>query len=209
MPNDLTKQLIFMQKDINTEGKILQAARKIFLQKGMTGARMQEIANEAGINKALLHYYFRSKDKLFGAIFEDIFTQFFKNASGDLLADISIEEKISLLVDSYIKVISENPYVPLFILNEINRDHTILKNIILKSGLNSQLLENIFSELKKNLGVDPKQLLVSMLGMCVFPYAARPLLQSVLFDDDRKTFDQFLSERKDFIKSMLIKFLTK
>jgi AcrR family transcriptional regulator len=198
-----------MNKDINTEEKILQAARSVFLRKGMAGARMQEIADEAGINKALLHYYFRSKDKLFEAIFEDIFTGFFRKASNDFLTNMPIEEKISGLVDSYIQVISENPYVPLFILNEINRDNTILKNIIFKSGLHSQSLELIFTELRKNLKVDPKQMLVSLIGMCVFPYAARPLLQNILFEDDRKAYELFLSERKEFIKNMLIKFVSK
>ncbi len=198
-----------MKKDINTEEKILQAARKVFLQKGMAGARMQEIANKAGINKALLHYYFRNKEKLFEAIFEDIFTGFFKKASNDLMANIPTKEKISLLVDSYIKVISENPYVPLFILNEINRDNTVFVNIIRKSGLNTQVVETIYSTLSKELRIDFKHLLVSLLGLCVFPYPARPLLQSVLFNNDKLAYDQFLIERKDFIKNMLINFLSK
>jgi TetR/AcrR family transcriptional regulator len=59
-----------------TERKILQAAREVFQRKGLYGARMQEIADAAGINKALLHYYFRNKDKLFDAIFSDVFQNF-------------------------------------------------------------------------------------------------------------------------------------
>lgn len=61
-----------MDKDLTTEQKILEAARKIFLEKGLDGARMQDIADKAGINKAMLHYYFRSKDKLFEQIFLEV-----------------------------------------------------------------------------------------------------------------------------------------
>ena len=64
-----------MQRDVSTEQKIREAARKVFQAKGMHGARMQDIADTAGINKALLHYYFRSKDQLFEAIFKEALQQ--------------------------------------------------------------------------------------------------------------------------------------
>jgi AcrR family transcriptional regulator len=76
-----------------TEQKILEAARQVFLKKGWNGARMQEIADEAGINKALLHYYYRSKDKLFEAVFNEIFTQFITKVSLVLLSDAPVKEK--------------------------------------------------------------------------------------------------------------------
>ena len=82
------------EQELSTEKTILEAAKKVFLDKGFDGARMQEIADEAGINKALLHYYFRSKDKLFDAIFEEAFKQFLPNISDIMVSDISIEEKV-------------------------------------------------------------------------------------------------------------------
>ena len=88
------------EKDSNTEQIILKAARKVFTHKGFDGARMQEIADEAGINKALLHYYFRSKDKLFEAIFKEVITTFFPRIISVLTSDLSLFEKITLFTDS-------------------------------------------------------------------------------------------------------------
>ena len=77
-------------QEADTEQLILEAAKKVFFNKGFDGARMQEIADVAGINKALLHYYFRSKDKLFEAIFFDAFQQFIPRVVENMNADIVI-----------------------------------------------------------------------------------------------------------------------
>src|SRR3954454_20198668 len=110
-----------MQKDQSTEERILAAAQKVFLAKGMDGARMQDIADEAGINKALLHYYFRSKDKLFEQIFLDVASALLPRIFAILESDRGLFEKIENFCDEYISQLIETPYVPIFILNEINR----------------------------------------------------------------------------------------
>jgi len=95
-----------------TEQKILDAAKKVFLAKGMAGARMQEIANEAGINKSLLHYYFRTKEKLFEAIFQSALGAFFPSITTSMLSDATLEEKLKIFIQGYSKVLHDNPFLP-------------------------------------------------------------------------------------------------
>ena len=105
-----------------TELKILAAARKVFIRKGLDGARMQEIANEAGINKALVHYYFRNKQKLFEAVFIEAFGKFLPQVSEVIMQEISLIEKIEAVVSRYIDFLQKNPYLPNFVLNELSHE---------------------------------------------------------------------------------------
>ena len=102
-----------IKKD-TTEEKILDAAQTVFTRKGMDGARMQEIANEAGINKALLHYYFRSKQKLFEAIFKQVFKQIFPDIKAFIHSEIPLEKKLGIFVEKYIDLLMKNPFLPSF-----------------------------------------------------------------------------------------------
>lgn len=196
--------------DKTTEEKIYEAARRIFILKGMDGARMQEIADEAGINKALLHYYFRSKENLFKAVFKDTFTKFFKTIGSIILSDAPIKEKLSVFVDNYISLIAANPYVPQFIINEINRDPQVLKTLMFESGVEPQHILELFTKETEsnNLSkLDPRHIVVSILGMLIFPFVARPLLQMVYFNDNQEAYNQFLNERKEVVKNMIFKFI--
>ena len=109
-------------KNGGAEEKIVAAARKVFTTKGMAGARMQDIADEAGINKAMLHYYFRDKDKLFETIFITEAQRFFPKINMIFQSDASLFDKIENFVNEYIDEMQENPYLPWFVMNEINRD---------------------------------------------------------------------------------------
>ncbi|MCX6238385.1 MAG: TetR/AcrR family transcriptional regulator [Bacteroidia bacterium] len=196
--------------DSSTEEKIYEAARRIFILKGMEGARMQEIADEAGMNKALLHYYFRSKENLFKAVFKDIFTKFFLKVKDTLFSDVSAKEKLIVFIDNYVDLIQSNPYVPQFIINEINRDPKVLKTLMFESGIEPQKLLEIFLnkvQLNNQSKLDPRHIVISLLGMLVFPFVARPLLQMVYFNDDKVAYDRFLNERKDIVKNMIFKFI--
>ncbi len=196
--------------DSTTEEKIYEAARRIFLLKGMEGARMQEIADEAGMNKALLHYYFRSKENLFKAVFKDIFTKFFSKVKDTIFSDISAKEKLIVFIDNYINLIQANPYVPQFIINEINRDPKVLKTLMFESGIEPQkILEMFFNEAQaSNLSkLDPRHIIVSILGMLIFPFVARPLLQMIYFNDNQEAYTEFLNERKEIVKNMILKLI--
>ncbi len=196
--------------DKTTEEKIYEAARRIFILKGMDGARMQEIADEAGMNKALLHYYFRSKENLFKGVFKDTFTKFFLKVKDTLISDASAKEKLIVFIDNYIDLIMANPYVPQFIINEINRDPKVLKTLMFESGIEPQkILELFFDKVQANnlSKYDPRHIVISLLGMLIFPFVARPLLQMVYFNDNHEAYNQFLNERKEVVKNMILKFI--
>ena len=196
--------------DKTTEEKIYEAARRIFIIKGMEGARMQEIADEAGMNKALLHYYFRSKENLFKAVFKDTFSKFFVKVKDTLSSEVSAKEKLIVFIDNYIDLIMANPYVPQFIINEINRDPQVLKTLMFESGVEPQkVLELFFDKVQLNnlSKLDPRHIVVSLLGMLIFPFIARPLLQMVYFNDNQEAYNQFLYERKEVVKNMILKMI--
>lgn len=194
-------------KKDNTEEKILEAAQSVFVEKGMDGARMQEIANEAGINKALLHYYFRTKEKLFEAIFKSVFQQILPNLMEMVYSEVPFEEKLDEFVDKYITILMKNPFVPTFILKEMNRDPDFLASILKNNGLQPQKIFDMFEkemEAGKIRKMDPRDLLVNVLGLCIFPVAAKPLLTIMLFDGDKKAYNKFLENRKNTIKDFIL-----
>jgi TetR/AcrR family transcriptional regulator len=191
----------------DTENRILQAAKKVFIRNGLSGSRMQNIANEAGINKALLHYYFRSKEKLFDAVFKYAFFKFVPKVEEVMNSEKSLFEKIELMADQYINVLMKNQFIPLFVLHEINRNPKRLYEIMQQVGLNPEkLVEQIKQEVKKgNIeNISPVQLIVNLLALCVFPVAARPLLQRVFFENNQKLYKQFLESRKKEVPKFVI-----
>lgn len=198
------------KKEIDsTEGKILEAAKKVFIHKGMYGARMQEIADEAGINKALLHYYFRSKSKLFEAIFEETFKEFVPKAFSVLKLDKPFEEKIGEFVANYIDIIIENPYMPIFIINEINQNPERLSHLTLMAGV---VKGTVFEEINERVTtgefreIDPVQLFSSVISMTLFPFLARPIIQGA-FDYSDEKFMDYLQERKKLIPEIILSYL--
>jgi len=189
-----------------TEQQILEAARIVFIKKGLEGARMQEIANEAGINKALLYYYFRSKEKLFNHIFENALAGIFDVINKSIHEEGDVFVFIETFVDNYLSILKENPFIPNFIFNEINshpeRISQFIENIKLNiPGFKYMVEKNIAQG--KIISVGPEHLLIDMLGMCVFPYIGRPLLEEVFFNDHPAGAENFLYERKQHIISFL------
>lgn len=193
-------------KEENTEEKIFRAANKVFLEKGMAAARMQEIADEAGINKALLHYYFRTKEKLFYTVFKRALRKFLPEVQDIMLSDLSIQEKMYLFVEDYMEALLENQFLPLFILQEINRDPDKLVNTFRESGVDPlPIIEMFRNEMIKGniIQMDPLQFVVSVLSLIIFPIAARPMLQTVFFEKNKKAYDVFLDERKRFVADFI------
>jgi AcrR family transcriptional regulator len=195
-----------IKKD-NTEERILHAAQEVFIQKGMDGTRMQEIADTAGINKALLHYYFRTKQKLYEAIFTKVFKQVFPKIELFVLSDRPIEEKLEVFIENYIDVLLKNPYLPTFILKEINRDPEFLASVLKSQGINpSQIFEMFEKEIEAGniRKMDPRELMVNLLALSIFPFAAKPLMQLMLFENDKKAYKQFLQNRKTTVKEFVL-----
>jgi AcrR family transcriptional regulator len=193
----------------DTEKVILEAARKVFIKKGLDGARMQEIADEANINKALLHYYFRSKEKLFEIIFSKEISLLFSTISGAIVSDeVSFENKVRLIVNGYINLFLKNPFLPLFILREISRDPENIKSIFEKSGVDFAFIHQIaFVKLAELLNVDidgARHFIINLLSLCIFPFAAKPLIEKVLFDGNEQEYIRFLEERRDQVADFMI-----
>jgi TetR/AcrR family transcriptional regulator len=195
-----------IKKD-NTEEKILYAAQTVFIHKGMDGARMQEIADEAGINKALLHYYFRTKQKLFDAIFKKVFSQIFPNIMEMVHSELPFEEKLGIFLDKYIDLLHKNPFLPTFVLKEMNREPDFLASVLKSNGINPHDIFAMFEkemEAGKIRKMDPKDLLINMLGLCIFPIAAKPLLTIMFFESDKKAFNEFIAKRKKTVKEFIL-----
>ena len=207
----LTKWLNLMVKkklELSTEDKIIAAARKVFLKKGIDGARMQEIADEAGINKAMLHYYFRSKDKLFEFIFQETASKLFPHFEAVLDSNLDIFEKIRQVVKGYIDIIAENPFLILFVMNAINSDAGVSINESLvkqKPKFFSRFVEEMEKSAKKGLikKVDAQNVLINLLAMCAFPFIAKPMIAGMLSINEKK-YAQLIEKRKTEVADFII-----
>ena len=201
-----------MKKDLSTEEKILNAAKKVFLTKGMDGARMQDIADEAGINKALLHYYFRSKDKLFEQIFMEVVSGVLPRIFAILESETTLFQKIELFCNEYISQLIQTPYVPIFILNEINRQpKTFLKKVLGKrkppiGKVVAQIEKEIKAGVIKRIG--PLQLMMNTLSLCIFPFLACPMIQ-LITGMDNKEFNGLMEQRKKEVPQLIIQSIKK
>ena len=200
--------MVKFRKEQNTEEKILSAAKKVFLKEGMAGARMQDIADEAGINKAMLHYYFRNKEKLFEVIFREAAAKLFPKLNMVFESDLSLFEKIERFTVQYIDVILENPYLPLFVLNEIHRDpEAFLTHIWQRENMPrpEKFLDQIEREIKKGniKRISPLQLLLNLISLCIFPFMARPMFQIHLGVDDLQ-FRNLMQQRKTEVPRFII-----
>jgi TetR/AcrR family transcriptional regulator len=192
-----------MVKTDNAEEKILEAARNVFIRKGLSGARMQEIADEAGINKALLHYYFRSKEKLFDRIFVEVFKTISIGIGGFLSEEIPLFEKLKKFIDLYLDVMIKNPYLPVFFLSEIQHNPERLQNIVEKDIFKhmSSFIMQLMMEMNqgKIKTIHPAHLMLNIIGMLVIPIAVRPMMGPVLERNLGLNYDEFLSERKEVV----------
>ena len=201
-------------EDINsTEQQILEAAKSVFLEKGMDGARMQEIADRAGINKALLHYYFRSKDKLFITIFRNIIRNLFEQINLQLQNNDDIFEFIEKFVTTYITMLEQNVYLPNFILNEMHRNHENIVQIFENEKVikNVPQLEQMIKksvESGKIIPVTAQNLIVDMIGLCVFPVVGKPVILNFLFRGDTTAHSEFMNGRSEHIINLLKQSLT-
>ncbi|MBD0376023.1 MAG: TetR/AcrR family transcriptional regulator [Flavisolibacter sp.] len=194
-------------KDISTEEKILEAARKVFITKGLSGARMQDIANGAGINKALLHYYFRSKDKLFETIFQEASQQFIPRINEIMQSELPVFQKIETFCGEYISKILETPFIPLFIINEMNKHpHSFLQRMWGKNKPDlTKFVQQLEAEIKKGniKKISPVHLIMHMMSLCIFPFIGKPIWQYVMEMDDLQ-FRNMMEQRKKEVPRFII-----
>jgi len=203
---------IMADKSISTEEHILNVAREVFTENGYDGTSMQMIADEAGINKSLLHYYYRSKEKLFQAIFAKVFSLFIPHLGVIFMSDMSLEEKINAFADRYIDVFIENPLIPIFVMQELSKNPEKLADLIREAGINPEIMiGKIRQTLEKENVImdDPRHFMVNLLGLCIFPFAARPLIQRMIFNNDEDAYNNFLQERKKEVPQLILNAIRK
>ena len=193
--------------DPTTEEKIKQAAKVIFHQKGYAATRTRDIAEEAGINLALLNYYFRSKEKLFDIIILESLHEF-RQLMMEVLNDekTSLENKIETMVGNYIDLLIEQPDIPVFILSELRNDPQALmakmnpKEPFMKSAFAKQFHQAV--KAGKIMPINPLHYLMNLIGMIVFPFAGSPILK-VVGGMKQEEFNELMRQRKVLIPKWL------
>ncbi|SDW00702.1 TetR/AcrR family transcriptional regulator [Aequorivita viscosa] len=196
----------------DTETQILNAAKDVFQKKGMDGARMQEIANEAGINKAMLHYYYRSKQLLFEAVFNNAFSLLAPELNKILNDDSAVEDKVRNFTSNYITFISKHPYLPNFIIQELNRNPKFFEKIQQNAAFPTldKFKAQVALEVEKGIlkPIDGEQLFINIISLNIFPFIATPLIKGLLKVDD-KGFKQLMEKRKIAVSEFIINSIKK
>ena len=194
-------------KDENTEEQILEAAKNIFQSKGMDGARMQEIANKAGINKAMLHYYYRSKQLLFEAVFKNAFSLLAPQLNTVLNDDSSIEDKVGNFTSNYISFIVKHPYLPNFIIQELNRNPDFILKLKENKGFPNleKFKKQVDNEVAKNKikPISAEQLFINIMALNIFPFVAKPLIMAFTNVDD-ENYKQLIENRRTEVANFII-----
>ena len=195
-----------MAKD--TEQIILEVARKHCVQNGFAGTRMQEIADEAEINKAMLHYYFRSKDKLYHEIISQTLDTVIPNFAAALRTDGGFWEKVEKVVKTYIEMLIKNPDLPFFIMSELSQKRERFIEELKKRAqffpAIQSFLQQMITDMEKGKirQVAPVHLLLNIMSMCVFPFIAKPIFCTVIELPDAE-FENLMKERVEEILDFL------
>jgi TetR/AcrR family transcriptional regulator len=195
-------------RDGRTEQRILDAAHAVFVRRGTAGARMQEIARQAGVNQALLHYYFRSKEQLAEAAFARAASQFMPAVIDVMAGGGELEDKVRRIVALELDHLSRAPFLPGYILGEVtHRPERAAQLIAAMAGQTADdIRPRVFGTLKAQLDarvaagtlrpIAPQAFMVNLMALCIFPFAARPMLMTMLgLDEDG--FARFIARRRD------------
>ena len=194
-------------KTENTETEILIAAKEIFQQKGMAGARMQEIADKAKINKALLHYYYRSKQLLFEAVFKSAFSLLAPQLNKVLNDDSDLFEKIRMFTENYVSFVIKHPYLPNFVIQELNKNPEFVQK--LRSEKNFPSIEKFKLQVSDAINqgiikpIEAEQLFINIISLNIFPFIGEPILMA-LVNVDKESYNILLENRKTEVAEFII-----
>jgi len=215
--------------DLATEQRILDAAHAVFIRAGTAGARMQEIADEAAVNKALLHYYFRSKERLAEAVFKRAASRVFPVILQVLGSDLEIEEKVERVIAHYLDQLSETPYLAGYVICELNQHPDRITQYLRAVAMPEHPDDAIGSDRRQKLirakaldvldkqlrgraragtlrPISYEQFLVNLLAVCIFPFAARPILAAMLGLEDA-AFRRFIAQRRKELPAFFLRAL--
>lgn len=190
-----------LENQQDTEQRIFEAAKRVFVRKGMNGTSMQDIATAADISRTSLHYYFRSKRKLFHAVLDDLLRKLLPQLEVILFDNCSFREKIERFVSVYLDIFAENSYLPNFIMNELNKNPDVIIARFRKEWLMSP---RFLGQIRKDLSelgdpMDVSQFMMNLISLCVFPFIAHPMIEALLLDGQKCSFKSFIDDRKPII----------
>ncbi len=194
-----------------TESKIIDSAERLFYQKGKAGTSMQDIADDAGINRTLLNYYFRSKDKLFEAVFKKALGSFVPSLAAMIQSDMSFEEYLPHMIRTVIDAMLQNPQIPIFVLQELSSNPERMPQLIMGMGIDPVMAIKKMKTVQgtgKGSYPDPRQVILNVLSLCIFPFAARPVVTEILFQGDETAFMEAMMQRKEILPEMIKRFMT-
>ena len=193
--------------DGETEERILDAAHAVFLRHGTAGARTQDIADEAGVNKALLHYYFRSKDRLAEAVFQRAARRLMPPILAMLASEAPLEDKVREVVRREIDTLRATPGLPGYLLSEMHHHPERLATLVqsIAGAPPEQLARPVLDRLAQQIAervdagtmrpIAPEQFVINLVSLCIFPFAARPLL-TAMFGGDADRYDALMLDRR-------------
>jgi TetR/AcrR family transcriptional regulator len=191
---------------MNTKDKIISAAKEVFHKKGLAGARMQEIADASGVNKALLHYHFNTKDELFRSVLLAGVVEIFPMLMMTLNSKASLKDKIGNVVNMYVDHLSQQPELPRFVLNELNQNPNFIKDNLQGVANRPMVFVSQVEQAVKAgeiIPVDPFQLMTSIIGLCVFPFVGEPMIRFISGKSEQE-FKEFIQNRKEHVVSLLL-----
>ncbi len=201
-------------KNNSTEEKILNAAKEVFMKYGLYGARMQDIADTAGINKALLHYYFRNKEKLFDKIFENALSRFFEQAQVFENNSLPVKERVFQYVSNIIDFYAEYPQMSMFIIKEIGNNPELFRQKVMAAKKNKtfRLITSLEEAIKNGevAKIDTAMFMINIQSLCSFPFLASPMFKHSLKSNGKDwntdfSIDKLKKSVKKFIDDSLDK----
>lgn len=200
-------------KEIDTEQRIFEAAQMVFLQKGLADTTMQDIANQAGISRTSLHYYFRNKEKLFEGILSQALDNVLPKINQTINKEIPLVEKIIEIAHNYLDLLNNNEQLPGFITLELRRDPDLVIGYIIKRSttINFDVVEKqmrIEIAEGKVREFDLSQMVISVVGLCVFPFICKPVLDNLFLFKQDVDFNSFITERKTVVAEIISNWLT-
>lgn len=170
------------------ENKIIEAAKETFLKKGYKETNMSDIAAAVGLTRPAMHYYFRTKERLFQAVFGDILLSFLPKIKGLINADIPLDEKISRIVDEYMTVLKDTPELPLFLMKEANRDFDAFVEMAIGNNI-IELGNNVFEALEQEMSagairrVPFIEIFYTFFGLITVPFMTYPVASHVFGEE--------------------------
>jgi TetR/AcrR family transcriptional regulator len=206
------QKLPVMSLNNKTEIAIIDAARKVFISKGYDGVTMDKIASEAKVSKALLHYYFRSKDKLFEIVLTEAIGIIQEKLILISKSEDNIEVIIKELIDVYVETLINHPYLPNFIVNELSSNPEKVLKMLFQDELKAFTVLRMMVTIRNKLTAENKEannpfyLILNVVSLNVFPFLIRPLITN-LFKMDDEQFNSFMNNRKSGLSSFISKSL--